>query len=412
MKKPGTLLSKFLVALVLFFAVNLCFAKSQFGALAPSDFIEQTWSSWAIDEFLKTPKSDVVFLGSSLMLVPLDGCDADFLQKKIDGSAHHRSYYFEHAFEKASGIKAKSFNFALPGQMPSDAYLITDFLLKGEKKPDVIVYGVGPRDFMDSLLPSPAATDPFKYLSRFGPIEPVAGRVLPGLQERFNFEIGNLCYSWGKKEDLSTSFNRLVAAGVNTYLPVPSGAKPMPVFDRKQLMPEYRPCQLGRQEAFFRPLDPSERPAFSDNLNEYRKRYRDLKWDTFLTQMEFLADTIDKAKERDVRFVLVAMPITDINRQLLADHTWNAYHRSLRALAMAKGVSFVDLNNSDKFSLSDFMDTVHLHAGGGRKMLDSVASCMAKDEQVCLALNKQQNKDQNKVNDEKVAGAKSQGGTL
>lgn len=50
--------------------------------------------------------------------------------------------------------------------MPSDAYLITQLLLGYKDHPKLIVYGVGPRDFVDNLLTSATSTDPYRCLSK------------------------------------------------------------------------------------------------------------------------------------------------------------------------------------------------------------------------------------------------------
>src|SRR5579885_3144617 len=157
-------------AIAAFLGLSQIMSALQVGALSPQDVPYPTWTSWAISDFMENAQKrpDFVFLGSSLMLVPLDGVDADYTSVALDGSKHHKSIFFEEKFKQYSGEKVDSFNFALPGEMPSDAFLITKFLLRDEHRPHVIVYGVGPRDFMDNLLPSPSATDPFRYLSRFG----------------------------------------------------------------------------------------------------------------------------------------------------------------------------------------------------------------------------------------------------
>ena len=144
--------SRFTCALVAFFALCLLTAAGSFEKLKPADFAFNTWTTWSIKDYLGHTKApDVVFLGSSLMLVPLDGVDADYMRKDIDAARHHQSLFFENHFKKYTGKEVSSFNFALPGEMPSDAYLITRFLLEGKKAPKVLVYGVGPRDFMDNL---------------------------------------------------------------------------------------------------------------------------------------------------------------------------------------------------------------------------------------------------------------------
>jgi hypothetical protein len=78
--------------------------------------------------------------------------------------------------------------------------------------------------------------------------------------------------------------------------------------------------------------------------------------------------------------VLVAMPITDINRQILSDKSWALYNDSLKKLAANKQVTFYDMHATGKFANSkDFQDTVHLHSGGGAKLLAEIANLMSKD---------------------------------
>ena len=318
------------------------------------------------------------------MLAPVGGVDADFLNQKIDAPRHHRSLYFESQFQARTGKSVRTFNFALPGEMPSDAYLITKFLLKGEKRPDVLVYGVGPRDFMDNLLPSPSATDPYQYLSRFGNVDDRIDLMVTDWLERFGYHLGRFYYSYGNKGDICVSAQRSFAHLVTALLP--AGDKPFGLAFRRQVLPGYRPFEVGPGECLFQPTTPSSRSRFTDNIGEYRKRYRQLKWDTFLTQMRFLAEILDTARERNTHVVIVSMPITDLNRRLLGEYAWSVYRHSVRVLALSKGASFVDMQGSGAFNQKDFGDTVHLHSGGGAKLLRMLAGNLAMDATVKEAL--------------------------
>jgi len=383
--------SRFLVALASFVMLSAGLASISFGKTDPADFPVNTWTTWAIKDFLSDQKKpDVVFMGSSLMLVPLDGTDADHLNRRIDGSAHHKSVYFEDKFKQYSGQKVASYNFALPGEMPSDAALITRFLLKGEKAPKVLVYGVGPRDFMDNLLPSPAATDPFQYLSRFGDWSNRVDLIVPQWQERLNYELGRAFYTYGAKNQLAQNSDRVIQGVLDEVAPAPKTEKTKAelVAMRRLLLPDYHPFEINRDECFFRPESQSARPKFEDNISEYRKRYKTLKMETFNGQMQFLADILDTAKERQVHVLLVAMPITDINRNLLSDQSWNLYRNNLRKLAAnhQDSATFFDMQETKAFNIADFQDTVHLHSGGGAKLLDMIAKIMAQDKASMAAL--------------------------
>lgn len=384
----GILRSKFFISVVLFAAVSSLFAITRLGNIAPTDFPIRTWTAWAVEDFLsdKQGRPQVVFMGSSLVLVPVAGVDADYLKHPIDGSHHHQSQYFEDQFKRASGMQVKTFNFGLPGEMPSDAFLITKFLLKGEKRPDVIVYGVGPRDFMDNLLPSPAATDPYQYLNRFGDVTSHRHLIAPEWDQRLNFELAQFIYTYGHKFDMCVTAERIITSALNEILPAPATDKPFTVQDRRTLFPYYKQMEITSNEAFFRPTTAETRTFDNSNLKEYKKRYAHLNWRTFTHQMKFLADLMNTARERGTQVILVSMPITDLNRDLLEVGTWNSYKKSLKVLAQSKDATFIDLGDSKEFAINDFMDTVHLHSGGGMKLLDTVAARAARDRRVMSAL--------------------------
>lgn len=372
--------------LAMFAVVCQLMAATKLGSLHPEDFPYPTWTSWAIKEYNspKTPTPNLVFLGSSLMLVPLDGVDADFTKKPIDGAKHHKSIFFESKFKDYSGDSIRTFNLALPGEMPSDAYLLTKFLLKNEKRPDVIVYGVGPRDFMDNLLPSPKATDPFRYLSRLGDYNERIDLIAPKWEERLAYELARAIYPLGESENIMTSISRQFNNFLVATFP---NVTPSSTDKRRGLLPEYHPFEINLKECYFRPTDEKNRPPFVDNIDEYRKRYKTLKQDTFESQMQFLTDILDTANARGTHVVLLAMPITDINRQLISDKAWEQYKTSLEKLAAAKGATYFDFYATKQFPLSDFGDTVHLHSGGGARLLDMLAKKLADNHEIISSFN-------------------------
>lgn len=383
----GLLKMRFTAAVLAFCLAGAVAGFIRFGFIEAQAFPFMSWTGWTITDFLKQPqRPNLVFLGSSLMLVPLDGVDADYLNHRVDGSQHHHSAYFEDKFREMTGLNLRSFIFALPGEMPSDAYLIVKNLLNGSKKPDVIVYGVGPRDFLDNMLPSPAATDPYRFLSRFGDISPIADRMMPDWMQRLDFELGKVCYFYGHRADLCTLANQNTSKLIDKILPLPARTKVISFDDRRQLLPDFRPCEILAGQAWFRPSTKADHAIFVDNLSEYKRRYATMKWDTYLSQMQFFADTLNTANDKDIKVVVVTMPITQINRTLLSDLSWNAYRSGVIALAKRKGATVVDLSNSSEFSQSDFGDTVHLHSGGGKKLFDLVLAEIARDNSVIAAL--------------------------
>ena len=146
------------------------------------------------------------------------------------------------------------------------------------------------------------------------------------------------------------------------------------------MLPFYRPFEVAPNTCLFRPTTDANRPKFLDNIAEYQKRYKTLKKETFNGQMTFLKDLIATCRERTIHVMLYAMPITDINRGLLSDQSWQLYRHRLREIANpASSASFFDMQESGAFKFADFQDTVHLHSGGGAKLLDLMAQTMAHD---------------------------------
>lgn len=141
----------------------------------PVKAANKSWVWWNVRDFRQLKSApDVVLLGSSLMMAPLHGGDAAYLKTGQNVALHHHSVLLEDLLQAKFGRQYKSFAFALGGEMVSDAYVITDTLLRGDRKPGLIVYGIAPRDFMDHALPSAASTEIFKYMSRTGNLSAIA----------------------------------------------------------------------------------------------------------------------------------------------------------------------------------------------------------------------------------------------
>lgn len=387
MKTNSYIISSALTALLLYLLLSFSLGKIKDIAFNPSDFPYMSWTAWTINDFLKQKeKPQIVFLGSSLMLVPLAGTDANAFQKFFDGSEHHRSLYFENQFNKANNSHIKTFNFALPGEMPSDAFLATKFFLKEEKTPDLIIWGVGPRDFLDNLLPSPASTDPFRFLSRFGSVEQYLKVLMPDFFSQMDYFWNKYDYLYGKRANISLVANNYLSRQISDLVPLAADTHPISIDERRFLMPSYGQFELRKKDAFFRPSK-DEKTTFVDNIAEYRKRYKNLKWETYLTQMEFFSRTLSEARQRNIHVLIIAMPITDINKSLLSQSSWRLYKRSINLITKLKGASLIDLSETNAFCLNDFCDTIHLNATGGKKLLDIIIDRTTNDQKIASVLN-------------------------
>ncbi|PWT95459.1 MAG: hypothetical protein C5B53_11460 [Candidatus Melainabacteria bacterium] len=336
---------------------------------------EHTWTTWAIEHFSKLAAApQVVLLGSSLMLTPINLADAQVLDRTLDGSQHHESAYFSKLMENLTGRHVQTFNFALPGEMPSDAFLITKLLLKGDKKPELIVYGVGPRDFMDNLLASPTSTDPYHYLAKLDDNALGETRVNGSWDERLDGFLGKINYPYGKREEITECVSLFLDKLTEGLLPESIRSRQITNQQLHTMLPLYHPMSIAVGECLFSPLTKQTSSVFKDNVDEYKRRYGTLKWQMFLSQLKYLADCLEIARKQGTDVVIVSMPITKVNRSLIPSLAWNAYKRSLRVVATSKGARFVDLDESKEFSDADFGDTVHLNTVGGIKLIQLIVA--------------------------------------
>jgi hypothetical protein len=88
-------------------------------------------------------------------------------------------------------------------------------------------------------------------------------------------------------------------------------------------------------------------------------------------QMGFLQKLLARCQERGIKVVLVNMPLTDINRDLLPPGFYNDVFRPrVREIAKETGqAEFIDLGDAREFNYVDYWDTSHLNNLGGHKLL-------------------------------------------
>ncbi len=329
---------------------------------------EHTWTEWALIDFAKQKNnpSPLVFLGSSLMLMPIDLADAHFLNCKIDGATHHESVLFDSTFNRQKSHNISNFNFALPGLMPSDAYLIGQLLLSGNVHPQFIVYGLGPRDFLDNLLPSPTSTDPYRCLSQ-SLSKPL---LSPFLGQDWQLKLADFFKQWLPLYDQKDKIYDLSKVATS-FIPRPT--KMITMQQLHTLLPSYNPMSIRLNECIFSPNQTTDPDRFAQNLNEYRQRYHQVNWDTFASQTKFFLEFLKLASNNNTKILVVAMPITSTNRKLLPSYVYDTYKQNLRVISKSYGAHFIDLDGSGNFSDQDFLDTVHLNAAGGDRLIKLIS---------------------------------------
>jgi lysophospholipase L1-like esterase len=116
--------------------------------------------------------------------------------------------------------------------------------------------------------------------------------------------------------------------------------------------------------------------TFLDNTFDYRNRYKHPNASKYAVQMRFLDRVIRLCQANDIAIILVNMPITKQNADLLESSWRTRYSNDLAALAQEHDVAVLDQCDFAQYNIDDYRDTVHLNAFGARKFTDLLVEKM------------------------------------
>jgi hypothetical protein len=335
------------------------------------DSPNKSWIWWTVKDFRKeTSIPDGVLFGSSLVVAAQNGGDARYTNQSFDTIFHHHPIYFEKALSKQAKKPLDIFSFALGGQMASDAYAIEKNLLIESKSPKLIVWGIAPRDLLDSSFTSPASSETFRYVSKLSstPIEsfgPENSFQPTKLLDRFS-------YIYRERDYIEAAMK----SSLEPVLQIFSSKKFLqPVQKRKAILDFAQanlPEDVHPDEYICKPFE-ANREGYIDNSAEYRARYQPFNKATFDSQVAYLNQFLERAKEHSISVVLVNMPITRENMQILPQGIYALYLQNLKTAAKSYGARLIDLNSEKYFRKVDFFDSVHLKANAGMRLFDLIA---------------------------------------
>ncbi len=299
----------------------------------------------------------VVLLGSSLIMHPFWSMDAE-LGDVGDIFHHHESYRMERDLSSAGIDKPSVYSLAVFGEMISDAYIYVNDLLKGDKKPQLVVFGIAPRDFSDADLPAPTASFTFKRLVGLKNINRYASDYMPSWNDRADFTINHTCFLYGKRWRLQHEIVKgakigLGRVGLNVEEPA-----------EKNAHSEHAGFMLGgtRQE------------RFDISTKEYTRRYQGIGDKDLSVQLRFLNKIFETCQSRGIKLIVVNMPLTPVNRSLMTAEFYDRYRRQVSSLVAnyANNTQLIDLGQSPLFKDHDYWDTAHLNNLGGHKLLRQI----------------------------------------
>lgn len=373
-------------ALILFFAINLLLSFTSPIEFDAYKFKYSSWAWWVFNDLKQHADiHNLALLGSSLTVSAVAGCDANYLQKPLDLTGYHKASYLDNLLRTKFGGEFSTFNLSSPGQMPSDAYMMLKSMVNTADRPDIVIYGVAPRDFIDSTLSSPIDTEPYHYLRRLVNLDEVANGFFKSPYARLDWWLGKNLYLYGYSLDFQMLFSDLAQAYVNTVVPKP----PHPNFtwwDRVKLLPAYLPGEIRPAAMMSNPMKREQGSTYTDNTKEYLARYKQPDPHTYRTQFYFLRHLAEYCRREKIDLIVVNMPLTRVNVNILRPGRYLQFVQDLRQFAYNSAVPFFDLNDFSLYETKDFHDSVHLNAFGGTKFFDSLIHILDSDKATRTAL--------------------------
>ncbi len=340
---------------------------------------------WASNEFNQKEKpAEVALLGSSLMMAAVHGGDATHLKTAQKVALHHKSALLESLINQRIDRQLSTYSFALGGEMASDAYVLTRTLLAGKKQPKVIIYGIAPRDFMDNALKDPASTEIFRYMSRINDLPDIAVPARSSIWSVVEYALSKASFLYGHRQDFVFAQHQ-ITKDIVAHIGFKDMDNVHTTFEvRKQAFTEL-PEDSGPDEVKVHPPDAAP-PIYTDNLPEYRYRYSSFKAKQFEEQLGYLEKLLAVGQQRGIKIILVNMPLTQDNLDLMPCGFYQKYKGRVEKLCTDYQARVIDLNSQQDFPKKYFADSAHLNSEGGAHFFEVLADKLFNDSQVCSTM--------------------------
>jgi hypothetical protein len=332
-----------------------------------------------LPEFLASNgKPDIVIAGSSLMLYPAVRCDDELYGRKARfDHAYVRNVvdpypsakYLEMLLAQKTNSHFDIANLATAGGLISDEYVVFRKCLLSQKKPKLLLLDISPREFIDNNQLDPEKTPVYVALSDYtclgDLIESKAG-FLPIMQSL----VGDVWSFYRNRQDWNYFFTHL-AATITKH--------PTDIYAASHQVNEAEAANVTAHQ-INEGAAGEEKPDYvgsknvAPDLSAYKRMYLPINNRCYNLQLKYLQKLLRLAKQNDVAVLMVEMPLTSGNIDLLPQDFLNQFHREVQSLASTYQASVIEPAKLASFDDStDFEDSAHLTASGGHKLYPLLA---------------------------------------
>jgi hypothetical protein len=193
------------------------------------------------------------------------------------------------------------FNLATDGAIPSDTFLINRKLLKGSKVPKWIVCGVAPRDFIDNLSSKENRTLIFKRLFDIQDLFSASSGFSIPLAEKLEAISEKCCFLYGERSGVKSTLANFFKS----------------LLELSSLPHSAEACNVDKDW---------KTPPWTKTIDDYQKRYKTFNPTQFEKQKSYLKVFCEEATKKEIKILLVSMPLSHTNLELLPKGVYPAYH--------------------------------------------------------------------------------------
>lgn len=326
-----------------------------------------------IPEFFDSSiKPEALVLGSSLPMTAIAYCDYAYKgEPDAENIGQVRVYtkasYLQDNLSKMLDKPLNIFNLSCYGCMASEAYLLLSRAVDSGRQPKYVFYGIAPRDFVDNSVPPVGKTPVYEVLADWRCINDVFRRNLQ-LPQIGDLLVGYLWYYYRVKADYRTFFTAASCDLLHhpaTLYQSANGKKTVP--------------DTNEQGSICRALESQEKKSlskFDESLVEYKSRYNPANFRRYEQELSYFEKLAELCREKHIQLIVFNMPITDSNKQLLDKKLYASYLADTTSLTQKFGGKYIDLDKPG-YTNSDYLDSAHLNAAGGKKLQDNLIAQLA-----------------------------------
>jgi len=356
--RASTCLQLFVLLIALYAVLEPCLPN--FAQMIKPELIPSNSMRVKITDFLSTPSNpDIVIMGSSLVLAPALHCDAAMLPlsvkekaifRKNQAKSYTKAQYLEDLLSESSGKNLNIYNLGIPSAMAADNYILLEEMIACNKRPDLIILGLAARDFINCARVNPEQS-------------PLCDEVRRFHKER-NYTNADQIRS------VPTVIGENIGAFKNNLVLIKSLANDIVCeWRQKGFKPETQ-SEQALQEVVL-----PTRDAIEQDRIKYSKFFTDATPQVLRGQLDYADRIVKLANKAKIPIVIVNMPVTSTHKALLSPELSSMYQNGIENLAIRNDCALIDLDSTSQFDGdSDFRDSVHLNAKGGRKFYNELVA--------------------------------------